>query len=673
MKRILLIGGGILAVLIIALFTIPFLIPKEVYKTQIETAATNALQRDVTLTGDVSLSVFPRIAAGVEGVTIANPDGFPEPNMLTAGELRGSVKWMPLLSGKVDIEELAFVDATVKLHKLANGRTNWAFAASTEPSESGDGSTGGGVDAGIESARLENAALTYQDDTSGTVYTLSELDLSASMQAMDQPLTVSAGGVFQDAPFDLSLKLDSLEAISKDQTATAIFKLTTAFAALSYDGDVQLAGDGRILGELNASSSDLRKLLDVADVEIAPGETLQSFFAQGRVSGSFSSFSVADLSLALDDISGSGEAGLDLTGARPKVTGDLAMGALDLTPFLGETDSDDGPASAASGWSTEPLDLSSLKAVDADIALSTPALTLGDIAITDAAVKAVLSNGRLSMDLQRFTSFGGNWSGQMVVNARGTTPSYSFDMASSNIAIVEMLTTFTGFESLTGVGNFDISASSTGASLDGIVNALNGRVTSNLADGALQGINIAELVRSAGSLQSAFTSGDWSSLNLGAVMSPTAQTDFTSFDTVLTINNGVANVDLMKLVNPILNMDGSGQINFGGQSLDLRLATGIDQTAQGQESTIQVNGIPVPVRVSGPWANPSISPDISGIQSALQAELGNQIQNEISNRIGGDAGDILGTVLGSGSGDAEDENDAVLDALGGLFGRDDDE
>ena len=606
MKRIFLIGGVIVAVLIIALFTVPFLIPKDVYRTQIERAATNALQRDVTLTGDVDLSVFPRIAASVGGVTITNPDGFPDPNMVEAGELRGAVKWMPLLTGRVAIDELSFVDATVKLHKLANGRANWEFGTgSADPSTEEAGSSGS-VDAGIGSARLQNAALIYQDDTNGTLYELKALDLEASMQAMDAPIRLVADGLIQNEAFDMSLMLDSPDALTNNQVAAVDLMFETDFLDLRYDGDVQLGDEGRIAGALNASSRDLRKLLETADITVAPGETLQSFSTEGQVNGSFSSFSIEDLVLALDDITGTGRIGLDVSAARPKINGNLAMGALDLTPFLGESPSTATPAPTASGWSTEPLDLSSLKAVDADISLSTPSLTLGEINLTDASMHATLSNGRLSVDLDRFTSFGGNWSGNVVVNARRETPSYSFDMASSNIAIVEMLTTFTGFESLTGVGNFDISATSSGGSLDGIMNGLDGRVTSNLADGALQGINIAELVRSSGSLQSALANGDWNSLNLGAVLSPTAETDFTSFDTVLTINDGVANVDLMKLLNPVLSMDGSGQVNLAGQSLDLRLATGIDQSAQGQESTLQVNGIPVPVRISGPWSNLSI-------------------------------------------------------------------
>ena len=84
MKRVLIIAGVLFAILIAVAVTLPFLIPTSVYKAQIETAATNALGRDVTLKGEASLSVFPVIAARVDGVEIANPEGFSDPVMIDA-------------------------------------------------------------------------------------------------------------------------------------------------------------------------------------------------------------------------------------------------------------------------------------------------------------------------------------------------------------------------------------------------------------------------------------------------------------------------------------------------------------------------------------------------------------------------------------------------------------
>ena len=795
MKRILLIVAGIVGLLVVAALVIPFLVPKDVYRNQIEKAATDALQREVTLTGDVKISVFPRIAASIGGVTVANPEGFDRPNMIEAGELRGSVKWLPLLSRRVDVQEIAFVDAKVDLHRLADGKANWEFGTSSEPTEETPEGSSGGFDAGIASARLENASLTYRDDAAGSTYELKELDLQASMQAMNQPVDIKGSGLFQGEKFDVTLDLDSPEALTSNTPASAKLRLKSALVNADYDGSVTmgdasaiagtltlsapsiadltkfanvempynvaplggadvkatlsgsleapqikfetlaikgklidagytgtvslgeaitldgqlsailpqagdlatemgieipasdalervelkgaikgpvdalnlanldvthtgallnasymgavgLGGDGSVNGQVNASSNELRALLKTADVEMAPGETLKSFKVDSAIKGSFKKLNLTGLTLTLDDITGKGTAGVDLTGERPKITGDLDMGPLDLTPFLGEGDAAEKPATADTGWSKEPLDLAGLKAVDADIKIRTSALTIGKVKLTDAALSTTLDNGKLATDLSQFKAFGGNWSGKLNVNAQGATPAMDFAMNGSGVGMSSLLGTLAGFDKLTGTGGFQLSGAATGNSLYDIVNALDGKVTTNLTDGALKGLNVSQLVRSAQSLQSALTTGSLANLDFSSALSPSAETDFTSFDTVLTITDGVANVDLMKLINPVLGIDGSGKINLGGQALDVRLATSVDKKGQGDGSVIQLNGIPVPVRISGAWTNLKVSPDTSGIQSALKAELGNKLKDELSGKLGGDAGSIIGSVLG---------------------------
>tara|TARA_R110000787_G_scaffold26154_2_gene73323 strand:+ start:22278 stop:24830 length:2553 start_codon:yes stop_codon:yes gene_type:complete len=838
MKRILLILAGIFGLLVVAALVVPFLVPKDVYKAQIEKAATGALQRDVTLTGAVKISVFPRIAASVGGVTVANPEGFDRPYMIEAGELRGSVKWLPLLSGRVDVQEISFVGAKVDLHKLADGTSNWEFGAKKSEPDADTGEAGVGFDAGVASARLRNASLTYRDDASGASYDLKELDMQASLQSLDQPLDLEASGLIQGETFDMVLRLDSPNALSAGAPANANFALESSLGDASYEGgvtlgdapslsgaftagsdalgklvaftgtelamdvtqlgkldtrgtvsgdltapaitfetltlkgalidanytggvkigeaisldgsfaatlplagdlatqlgidlpasdalerveikgalngaldalklsaldvkhtgallnatyagEVGLGGDGRVNGRLTASSDELRALLKAADVEMAPGETLKAFDVKSAVAGSFKTLSLTDLTMTLDGITGAGTAGVDLSGERPKLTGNLAMGPLDLSPFLGEGNQAEKPKQAGTGWSKEPLDLGGLNALDADVQITTSALTIGKVKLTDAALSTRLDKGVLAADLSRFKAFGGDWNGKLGVNARGETPALDFTMNGSGVGMSSLLGTLAGFDKLTGTGGFTVTGAASGNSMNDIMNALDGKVTTNLSDGALKGLNVAQLVRSASSLQQALTSGNLASLDVSQALSPSAETDFSRFDTVLTITDGVANVDLMKLINPVLGIDGSGKINLGGQALDLRLATSIDKAGTGSGSVVQLNGIPVPVRVSGTWSNLKVSPDTSGIQAALKAELGNKLKDQL----GGEAGAILGNVLGvpatpdkTGAPDSADPataqpeetapvtledaaEEAARNALGDLFGN----
>ena len=752
MKRVLLIVSGIAALLIIAAFSVPFFIPKSVYKNQIENAATNALQRDVTLAGDVKISVFPRISASVEQVSVANPDGFATPNMIEAGALRGSVKWMPLLSRRVDVQEIAFVDADVFLQRKADGNTNWEFASSKEASPPPEG-TNGSFDAGIESAILKNASLIFQDDQSGETYKLSELDLEASLRGMDQPLSATASGRFQEQAFTVDIWLDAPEALTRNLPAQARLDLASDLANIKYDGSVQLGdapslngtfetvvadlaaltqqfeldvparsalgrlqvagkasgaldspsltelklthdsdllsasyegsvslnGDGTVAGTLSIASDRMRDLLSAAAIELAPGDTLQTFAVSGTANGTFKSVMVNNLNLSLDALRGTGQAGIDVSATTPRMIGDLSVPALDLTPFMGEPD----PEKTNQGiqpWSDETLELSGLKSVNANLSLEVGSLTIGDVELTDAVMDVDLTDGLLTADLSQFKAFSGLWLGKLTVDARPATPKVGFDMQGQNVAVANLLGTLAGFDSLTGTGQFKVSAQSSGTSIDAIMQAIDGEVSTSLSDGVVKGLNVAALVRSASSLKQAIATGSIQELNFGEALSQNAETDFSSFNTVLKVNDGVANVDVMKLLSPILGVDGTGQINLAAQSMDLRLATSVDKSAQGQGSVVQLNGIPVPIRISGAWTNPKVTPDLSGVSSALKAELGSRVLEElgVSNSAGsGSTEDVIGGLLGIKKPDPEaptddapaetSAEDVAIKALGGLL------
>jgi AsmA protein len=918
MNRIALISVGIFFVLIGGLLTMPFLIPKSVYRAQIERAAGEALQRKVTLDGDVRLSIFPRIAASIGGMKVSNPEGFDDPYMIEAGELRGGVKWAPLLFGqRVEVYELAFIDASVSLQKRADGSTNWVLN-DKPPSHPGTG-TGGGFNGAVEHLRLENASLSFRDDRADAHYELRQLDLTAAMTALDEPFELAAKGLFQGQDFTLDATVDSIEAASTGQPARLVAALGTPFmkaryqggftlgailaldgafdvsseavsplldyaninlpfdisrlgkinaegsvsgtldtltidvkrfaqssvlaktsfngriklgpapviegqltldapkidalakfAALelpvniaplggldieaelsgaltspalrfeklrvkgpmitvnyagdallgvmpelngklsldiakagelarqmnvdlpaasalekvsvdgaisgklgalkltdmtfthagdqlktSFTGDISFEGKGDLKGKLAASSGALRELLAAADVALAPGTALKTFSATGDVSGTFTQVTLSALDLKLDQLTAKGRAGIDLTGPRPRLTGKLNMGTLDLSPFLAHSDQKPKAARPLAAWSREKLDLAGLSSVNADLQITTTQINLGSVKLTDAVLTAKLTDGRLQTDLSKFNAFGGHWEGRMTVDAASGVPMIGLQMQGERVAISNLLGTLTGFDRLVGTGTFRIDAVARGESIAALMNNLNGDVSAKLSEGALKGLNVMQLIRSAQSVQQAFVSGKLKSMDFSTVLSPAAETDFTNFDSSLKIENGVAKVDVLKLDSPAFAIDGTGTIDIGSQRLDLRLTTSIDRKGKGQGAVVELNGIPVPVRLSGSWNQLDITPDFSDIQTALEAELKARLASEITSRAGDAAGGLMGAMTGvepTLGNDIQPVSDpetqevdppaltpeqqlesaaerAARDAIGGLFGR----
>lgn len=847
MKRLALIAGAIVLVLLAAAAIMPFLVPGEVYRAQIEKSASQALGREVTLTGDAGLSLLPRLSARVDGVTVANPDGFSRPNMVEAGELRGVVKWAPLLARRVEIAELVFVDADVKLERLESGETNWTFGSGEPAGDAQEGGTGGGLQAGIDRASLQNARLVYEDAQAGLAYELSELDLTARLPALDGELVTDASGVFQGSDFDLDLTLDSVQAILDGAQAQMDITLDIGEAALSYDGaialgeapqlsggfsldardlsalatlagiepginlgalgrlraagqvdgpldtaavtfetlsvagngldasyagrltlgeaialagtlsaqsgdlsdwlggldidlpqatgildridietrldgpvdalrlselqathqgdqldarfdgEIALGGNGRIAGEVQAASAQLRPLLDNLGIELAPGETLETFSIESELDGSFEQLRFADLTGQLDDAQLTGSGALNLAGERPEFTGNFVAGTLDLSPFLGAS-GDGTQADAPQGWSDEPLDLAGLSAADADISLRADRIILGDITLTSPDLTAKLAGGALTANIARLQTLGGQWTGQFGLDASGAIPRMRIDMAGEMIQLSETLQTLAGLGAMSGLGELSIDVRSEGRSIQALVEGLSGEMATNIADGQVRGINVGQLVRSRENVMQALASGE-----LQMALAPEAETDFTSLLAGLSIDGGVASLDSFRMVNPVLSLEGSGKINLAAQTLDVSIVPRLDASGQAGGSSLQLNNVPIPFRISGNWLSPGLSPDMDLLARIVQQDAAARIREEVSDQIGGDVGGLLGEMLGTGGSDAapappetpadtetpeteapapaepeprdtddvvrDAARDAARDALGDLFGR----
>lgn len=803
MKRILIIAATLVLILIAGAITAPLLIPSSVYRAQIEKSATTALGRDVKLSGETKLSVFPVISVRIGGAQVANPEGFTGEYMIDAGELKGSVKLLPLLSRKVEISQITLSDASINLEKLQDGRANWEFGRpGTAPDETPDDPSGGGFKTGIAKAVLRNTAISYQDRAAKQEYILSDFNGEARLTALDSPFSSKGSGLLNGQAFAYNVDLDTIDALLKGDLSTldldlettfgdvgyngslqmgevlqlsGAFKLdsdtigdhlavllpdlpirsnelqsvkangtldgalnalniqvekadlqatgldasyqggvqlgetvsldgrfaidgegidrlftpdaqlpiplavlgklnvsgrlsgpvsapifsdlsltqSSSFLKTSFEGDVALSGDQAVAGNLDINSRDMRGLMNQLAIDLPPGDKLQSFAIDGAVNGTASNILLTDVRIKLDDTSAAGKLGADLRGARPRITADLVMSELDVTPLLGNSDKTAASApNLASDWNDDPLALESLNMLNATVDIAASKVIIDQITLDDALLKTRLDDGRLSAIFRRdenkpgFKAFSGNWSGDIVLDASRSTPRLEIEAMADSVAAQDMLDSLTGFDRLLGLGDVLIDVSSEGNSLKALVSGLDGRLESDLSNGALRGINLAKLVRDTANLSDLLKRGDLSLTSFREAFSPSAETDFSSFIGNLTFDNGVAQISDLKLDNPVVGVTGSGSINLAARSLDISLTPRFDLQAQRQGSTIGVDDIPIPVRISGAWTAPKFSFDTRALQNELTLRARGRLADEIAGQVDGPLGNVLGEVIG---------------------------
>jgi AsmA protein len=254
MARKLLIGFGVLvALLVVALIALVTLVDVNRFKPQITQAVQDRFNRKLTIDGDLSLTVFPRIGVALPKTTLSEHRG--DATFASLDRARVSVALLPLLSGRIEAGTISVVDLTATIDKRADGTTNvddllkGDAAAPTAPPKDAAGPPQFEI-GGIE---LVNANLTYRDLAAKNTVTLTQLNLTAGRVATTSrtPVDLSTrfastapaaqGELAAEGELDLDLVKQAFGARGLNLTLKATLEqrpvdVTARAGELRYDG-----------------------------------------------------------------------------------------------------------------------------------------------------------------------------------------------------------------------------------------------------------------------------------------------------------------------------------------------------------------------------------------------------------------------------------------------------
>jgi AsmA protein len=315
-------------------------------------------------------------------------------------------------------------------------------------------------------------------------------------------------------------------------------------------------------------------------------------------------------------------------------------------------------------WSDAPIDFSPLTFVDADFEFAVNALAVGGLKIGRSALSIALSGGKMRANLKQLALYGGNGTGVIALDGSSATPVIGLDLNVSGVQGAPFLTDLAGFNRLEGTGSIVAKVTAAGKSQRAWMKSLGGNARIKFVDGAIKGVNLAEIART---IQSVLT---------GSAVGGAAKTDFAELSGSFVIRNGVAANKDLKLLNPFVRLNGAGIIDLGNQTLDYRVEPKAVGSIKGQGGRDSLSGIGIPFRIRGPWSNPSYEPDLSGVlPGALDSIM--KGDNPLDNITGGGGLDgILGGKSSQPEGPADKKSDKKkkpkgenpLDPLKDLFG-----
>jgi AsmA protein len=673
LKRLVVGTLSVVVVLVALALIVPFLIPTSTYKDQIETRVKAATGRDLKLGGALKLSILPSLELSASDVAFANRPGASQAEMVKLKGLNLKLKLVPLLSGRFEIVALELVEPAIVLEIDKDGRTNWQFdktagtapppaAAAPPPAKSGDAAQAPARlptdifdTLQIETLRIVRGNVVYADARAGTRYEVAKANLDISLPGGARPFRIAGDVDYKGKQVAFKTEVKSPIEMMKGQPSDLAIELSLGdLGKITLQGRAQADPTNptaaRVSGPLKIDVPSVRALAAWAGAPLAPGKAFGPMNFSATVTFAADRVSLSALAFKLDEIAATGELAVAM-GPVPTVTGSLVIPSLNLTPFMAGGTPAAAPAPAparpgaappakpaAPGAAPAPgaIDPAPLRSVNADLKLDVRQIQANQFRSALAKVAIKLAGGVLAVTLDPVELYGGTATGTITVNGSRPPLSINPNIQLTGINGHALLSAVGATDRIDGTLNASANLTGTGADAKAIQNSLAGTATFQFANGALRGYNLAGMFRAIGDIKNPFeviqqVKKAVESLN---TFDASQKTDFSELSASFRAADGVFNTSDLRMTAPLIRVEGRGNIALPASALDMHLLVKAVPTLQGQGASFAKLGIPIPLRVHGPFAKVSWSLDEKALGDEIRKKAPDLIKEQILQKPG---------------------------------------
>jgi AsmA protein len=631
MKKLLYGVAALLLLLLLALVILTQVVDTDRVKRVLIEQTREKTGRTLVIKGDLSWRFFPSIGFTLNDTALLNPPGFAAGNTLSVGEISLDVALKPLFDNRLEIGEAVLDKARLHLITRADGVTNIddlrtlsAVTGSDKSTDAADESANADesrqpMSISLAGVRVVDAEIVVQNDISNTLTRLNRVNFKLDEFAPGKSVPLSlSGNLFSD---DIQANIDATGQLwlapEFDRLRLEELKLDVDATGRAIPGTKQLRLQGNLAYELD------RKLAEFSD-----------------------------MALKLGGLDATGELSVRHT-AIPDVRFKLSTALLDVDALQSEwrttpeaVSDGEQAVSAAAPVSTLPSasaadepELSALKGIKVEGQLAADKVLVQGIELEQLTIKVNIDQGKVKLDQVQARLYEGKIeaNGELDVNAHPAR--FRVQKTLTGVNARDLLTAAAGIDYLEGRADLSFDLSGTGLTADAIKRSVKGTSELKVADGALNGVNIAALIRRA----HARVKG----LPLPAE-DAVEQTDFSALTADFAIGRGKVSTDNLHMASPLLRIDGEGETNLLDESLDVLLNTAIVGSLKGQdgEELSELKNIILPVRISGSYQQPKYSLDLQQVFDLYLRDKADKEAERVKRKLNEKLGDKLGDKLG---------------------------
>ena len=668
-KILLSILAVIILSIVIAIFTLPFFINPNNFKPEVIAAVKNNTGRDLTLTGDIKISLFPWTGVSTGKITLSNAIGFQEKNFASLEESAIKINLLPLFLNKIEIDQVIIKDLTLNLEKNSQGINNWddltrsnvtnvkplsPIANNNKPEATNNGLTL----LAINGVAIENAVINWKNQRSGKILLIKDININSNKFAYDEPVTVdlSLMAMSPETNWTESIKLRTGLTVNQALTSLALdhsdLQLKTIIKAnnnedksilaaltinnVAMDGTKQslnvsglkltsqdMSLSAEIAGNTNNSKFsfqgpitiapfNLRNVLNQLDIKVPAlqdAKTLSKAAATFNLLVTDTAVDLQNMTLTLDDTQIKGSTTIT-DFSKPAITFNLASDNMDLDPYLAPiADKKSRPINSPAiilALGTSTLPVELLKKLIINGQLSLERLKVNAMTMQDVQLNLDVKEGLINAQQSAKGFYAGSYNGVFSVDMRNNKPILSINEKIVHVQIEPLLNDFNGATKLSGLLDLSTQLEGQGNNAKELKSSLKGNLSFLLTDCVIKGFNLQKITDDAKTL----------------IKEPTLPADnkndqmlFSKLSGTATINNGlVQNNDLIGIASKI-HLNGKGTADLNSEKLDYNLNARYIKTKATTTEPEQLIDTPININIAGTFAKPTYTVDLAAILS----------------------------------------------------------
>lgn len=590
-----------LIVLVIAIgAVIAIVVNPNDYKDEIVQAVKERTGRDLTIGGDIKLSLFPWLGVELPAVELSNAPGFGAQPFARVQAAGVKVKLLPLLNKKLEVNKLSLDGLVLNLAKNRAGHGNWeGLGGPDKPATTEEKGKGAGL-AGfsIGGIAVRDSELHWDDQASGASYHVRKLALTTGALAPGKTADVALGFDLESGqpkvatPVSLRMQL-AFDPATQDLNVPA---LTLEFAGLSLNAKLrgQKVLDAAVLdGELHIKAFNLRALLEKLNMPYAAADkdalTQVALDAPFHFSGQRMALKELKVTLDRSELKGSFEL-RDF--ARPAYRFDLGLNELVLDRYLSSAKAatPTPPAATSAPPPAGDVPRAALQHLTIDGKLHVQTLSAFGVKSSDVSVTINAQDGVLRLSPLQAKLYDGRYEGAISYDSRPAAPLLNTTDTLTGVQLGPLLKDAGVYDKFSGKANLTAKLGGRGLNAAEIKASLNGDAVIRIQDGKIEGVDLRKIVNETRALADQLRGKP-------ARVTPQSSdsTEFSQLNATVQVANGVATNNDLKLEGPLLSAAGKGKADLAKERMDYGLKVTVAEDPAKK-------GVTVPLQISGPFS-----------------------------------------------------------------------